>query len=77
MSKKIVALLAAGLLTLSTVAAVSADQAKVDVCHVEGNESGHVINITEVAFGNVHEAHGDTLLFLPLADGTCFRIVVN
>ncbi len=73
MKTKIIALMAAGLLTMSMVGPAFANPGqggpgtanahdKVDVCHVEGDGSAHIINITTVAFENNHETHGDKLI---------------
>ena len=62
MKTKIIALMAAGLLTMSLVAPAFAGGHKVQICHLEANETGHVIEVS--GNGNAlanHLSHGDYL----------------
>ncbi len=45
-----------------------APKAKVDICHITGNGSWHLINVSENAWP-AHEAHGDALLVDNDGDG--------
>ncbi len=57
MKTKIIALMAAGLLTMSLVAPAFAAAEKVLVCHNESNGSYHVIEVSMNSWLNSHSNH--------------------
>lgn len=61
MRKKILLPVTISLIALLLIMGIAfaAPAPKVDVCHIDGNGSVHLINISENAF-DVHVAHGDT-----------------
>jgi hypothetical protein len=57
--KSVIALAGAAVLTAAAAPAIaSSGQAKVDLCHAEGNGTYHLINIAEAAYAK-HVEHGD------------------
>ena len=72
MKTKIIALMAAGLLTMATVAPAFAAQPKVLVCHNESNGSYHVIEVSMSSWTNSHSNHkeGSMDFMITNADAT-------
>ena len=57
MKTKMIALMAAGLLTMATVAPAFAGAETVYVCHNASNGSYHVINVSMSSWMNSHSTH--------------------
>ena len=72
MKTKIIALMAAGLLTMSLVAPAFAAAEKVLVCHNESNGSYHVIEVSMNSWLNSHSNHkeGSEDFLITNADAT-------
>lgn len=58
MKKPLLAMAGAAALAVAAIPAASAGQAKVDLCHVKGNGSYHMISVAEAASAK-HLEHGD------------------
>ena len=73
MKKPLLAMAGAAALAVAAIPAASAGQAKVDLCHAEGNGSYHKISVAEAAYAK-HIEHGDAKVgeAVPGTDGKIF-----